>query len=350
MGKRRKSRESTAGKSINDVFKQIQKKFGVESVHIFGDKIKKDEKIEVISTGSIMVDQALGIGGFPRGRIIEILGPESSGKTTVALHVIAEAQKRGGMAAFIDAEHALDLNLAKKMSVDLKKLMINQPDTGEQGLEIVEMAAESGKFAVIVVDSVSALTPKAEIEGEMGDSHMGLQARMMGQALRKIVGVNAKGNTMTIFINQIRQKIGVMFGNPETTSGGNALKFFASIRLDIRRTGSIATKIDGEERIIGNKVKVKIIKNKLAMPFKVIETELLFGKGFNMAGELLRLGKDIGIIDQEGKTFLYKNKPFAKGKNAAYKALTEDAKLFEAIRAEVVAAKGAKHAKNIKEV
>jgi len=270
--------------------------------------------------------------------------------TTVALHVIAEAQKRGGMAAFIDAEHALDLNLAKKMSVDLKMLMINQPDTGEQGLEIVEMAAESGKFAVIVVDSVSALTPKAEIEGEMGDSHMGLQARMMGQALRKIVGVNAKGNTMTIFINQIRQKIGVMFGNPETTSGGNALKFFASIRLDIRRTGSIATKIDGEERIIGNKVKVKIIKNKLAMPFKVIETELLFGKGFNMAGELLRLGKDIGIIDQEGKTFLYKNKPFAKGKNAAYKALTEDAKLFEAIRAEVVAAKGAKHAKNIKEV
>jgi recombination protein RecA len=350
MGKKRKAREGTAGKSIDDVFKQIQKKFGAESVHIFGDKVKTDEKIEVISTGSILVDQALGLGGFPRGRIIEILGPESSGKTTVALHVIAEAQKRGGMAAFIDAEHALDLNLAKKMGVDLKKLMINQPDTGEQGLEIVEMAAESGKFAVIVIDSVSALTPRAEIEGDMGDSHMGLQARMMGQALRKIVGVNAKTNTMTIFINQIRHKIGVSWGSNETTSGGNALKFFASIRLDIRRTGSIVTKVDGEERVIGNKVKVKIIKNKLAMPFKVIETELLFGKGFNMAGELIQLGEASGVVEQEGKTFLYKHKPFAKGKNSAYKILAEDKKLFEAIRADIVVARSAKHAKDTEEV
>jgi len=349
MGKR-KARESSAGKSIDDVVKQVQKKFGAEAIHIFGDAKEKATKLDVISTGSILVDEALGIGGLPRGRIIEIMGQEGGGKTTVALHVIAEAQKRGGTAAFIDAEHALDLNLARKMSVNLKNLVINQPDYGEQGLEIAEMFAESGKFAVIVVDSVAALTPKAEIEGEMGDSHMGLQARMMGQALRKITGVNAKTNTMMIFINQIRQKIGIVFGNPETTTGGNALKFFASIRLDIRRTASILTKVDGVERAIGNKVKVKIIKNKLAMPFRAIETELLFGKGFNAPGELLTMGEECGVVDLEGKNFTYKGKVFAKGKSAAYKMLIEDKKLFDAIRADIVVARSAKHAKNTEEV
>lgn len=347
---KRKARESTAGKSVDDVVKQVQKKFGVESIHVFGDTKEKATKLDVISTGSILVDEALGIGGLPRGRIIEIMGQEGGGKTTVALHVIAEAQKRGGMAAFIDAEHALDMNLARKMNVDPKRLVINQPDYGEQGLEIAEMFAESGKFAVIVVDSVAALTPKAEIEGEMGDSHMGLQARMMGQALRKITGVNSKTNTMMIFINQIRQKIGIVFGNPETTTGGNALKFFASIRLDIRRTASILTKVDGVERAIGNKVKVKIIKNKLAMPFRAIETELLFGKGFNAPGELLTMGEECGVVDLEGRSFTYKGKVFAKGKGAAYKMLIEDKKLFDAIRADIVVARSAKHAKNNEEV
>jgi recombination protein RecA len=349
MGKR-KARESSAGKSIDDVVKQVQKKFGAEAIHIFGDAKEKATKLDVISTGSILVDEALGIGGLPRGRIIEIMGQEGGGKTTVALHVIAEAQKRGGMAAFIDAEHALDMNLARKMNVDPKKLVINQPDYGEQGLEIAEMFAESGKFAVIVIDSVAALTPKAEIEGEMGDSHMGLQARMMGQALRKIVGVNAKTNTMMIFINQIRQKIGIVFGNPETTTGGNALKFFASIRLDIRRMSSILTKVDGVERAIGNKVKVKIIKNKLAMPFRTIETELLFGKGFNAPGELLTMGEECGVVDLEGKNFTYKGKIFAKGKGVAYRTLIEDKKLFEAIRADIVVARSAKNAKNTEKV
>lgn len=348
---KRKAREKTAGKSLDDLLKQVQKKFGTEAVHIFGDTNKeKATKLDVISTGSIMVDEALGIGGLPRGRIIEIMGQEGGGKTTIALHVIAEAQKRGGIAAFIDAEHALDLSLAKKMGVNLKNMVVNQPDYGEQGLEIVEMFAESGKFAVIVVDSVAALTPRAEIEGEMGDSHMGLQARMMGQALRKITAVNSKTNTMTIFINQIRQKIGIMFGNPETTTGGNALKFFASVRIDIRRTASILTKVDGEERAIGNKVKVKIVKNKLAMPYRTIETELLFGKGFNASGELITMGEDAGVIDMEGKTYIYKGKAFAKGRSAAYKTLVEDKKLFEAIRADIVVARSAKHAKNTEEV
>lgn len=349
MGKR-KVREKSTGKSLDEVVKQVQKKFGSESIHIFGDAKEKPTKLEVISTGSILVDEALGIGGLPRGRIIEIMGPEGGGKTTIALHVIAEAQRAGGDAAFIDAEHALDLSLAKKMGVNLKKLAINQPDYGEQGLEIAEMFAESGKFAVIAIDSVAALTPKAEIEGEMGDSHMGLQARMMGQALRKITAVNSKTNTMMIFINQIRQKIGIMFGNPETTTGGNALKFFASVRIDIRRTESIIANIEGQKRAIGNKVKVKIVKNKLAIPYRMIETELLFGKGFNAPGELLTMGDDVGVVDIEGKTYTYKGKAFAKGKGAAYRALIEDKKLFDAIRADIVTARSAKHAKNPEEV
>jgi recombination protein RecA len=272
--------------------------------------------------------------------------------TTLALHVIAEAQRRkkDSFAAFIDAEHALDISLAKKIGVDTKRLVVSQPDYGEQGLEIAEMAAESSKFDVIVLDSVSALTPKAEIEGEMVDQQMGLQARMMGKGMRKIVAVNSKSHSTMIFINQLRKKIGIMFGNPETTTGGEALKFYASVRIDIRRVKSLTSKIDGEDKVIGNVVKVKIAKNKLAMPYREIETELIFGKGFNKEGELLALGVNQGILEREGATYLYKGKSIARGKTAAQILLQENKDIFNAIYADIATARGLKDAKNRKEV
>ena len=265
--------------------------------------------VEAISTGSLSLDLALGIGGLPKGRIIEIYGPESSGKTTLALQVVAEAQKAGGICAFVDAEHAMDPVYAKKLGVKTEELLISQPDTGEQALEITDTLIKSGSVSVLVVDSVAALTPKAELEGEMGDHHVGLQSRLMSQALRKLTGSVAKSNTMVIFINQIRMKIGVMFGNPETTSGGNALKFYSSVRMDIRRIGAIKDK----DQIIGNSTRVKVIKNKVAPPFKVIEFDLMYGKGISKVGELIDLGTKAGVVEKSGAWYAYKGEKIGQG-------------------------------------
>jgi recombination protein RecA len=266
--------------------------------------------VEAISTGSLSLDLALGIGGLPKGRIIEIYGPESSGKTTLALQVVAEAQKTGGICAFVDAEHAMDPVYAKKLGVKTEELLISQPDTGEQALEITDTLIKSGSISVLVVDSVAALTPKAELEGEMGDHHVGLQSRLMSQALRKITGSVSKSNTMVIFINQIRMKIGVMFGNPETTSGGNALKFYSSVRMDIRRIGAIKEK----DQIIGNSTRVKVIKNKVAPPFKVVEFDLMYGKGISKLGELIDLGTKAGVVEKSGAWYAYKGEKIGQGR------------------------------------
>jgi recombination protein RecA len=269
--------------------------------------------IEAISTGSLSLDLALGIGGLPKGRIIEIYGPESSGKTTLALQVVAEAQKVGGICAFVDAEHAMDPIYAKKLGVKTEELLISQPDTGEQALEITDTLIKSGSISVLVVDSVAALTPKAELEGEMGDHHVGLQSRLMSQALRKLTGSVSKSNTMVIFINQIRMKIGVMFGNPETTSGGNALKFYSSVRMDIRRIGAIKEK----DEIIGNSTRVKVIKNKVAPPFKVVEFDLMYGKGISKLGELIDLGAKAGVVEKSGAWYAYKGEKIGQGRENA---------------------------------
>jgi recombination protein RecA len=269
--------------------------------------------IEAISTGSLSLDLALGIGGLPKGRIIEIYGPESSGKTTLALQVVAEAQKAGGICAFVDAEHAMDPIYAKKLGVKTEELLISQPDTGEQALEITDTLIKSGSISVLVVDSVAALTPKAELEGEMGDHHVGLQSRLMSQALRKLTGSVSKSNTMVIFINQIRMKIGVMFGNPETTSGGNALKFYSSVRMDIRRIGAIKEK----DEIIGNSTRVKVIKNKVAPPFKVVEFDLMYGKGISKLGELIDLGAKAGVVEKSGAWYAYKGEKIGQGRENA---------------------------------
>jgi recombination protein RecA len=269
--------------------------------------------IEAVSTGSLSLDLALGIGGLPKGRIIEIYGPESSGKTTLALQVIAEAQKAGGICAFVDAEHAMDPIYAKKLGVKTEELLISQPDTGEQALEITDTLIKSGSISVLVVDSVAALTPKAELEGEMGDHHVGLQSRLMSQALRKLTGSVSKSNTMVIFINQIRMKIGVMFGNPETTSGGNALKFYSSVRMDIRRIGAIKEK----DEIIGNSTRVKVIKNKVAPPFKVVEFDLMYGKGISKLGELIDLGAKAGVVEKSGAWYAYKGEKIGQGRENA---------------------------------
>jgi recombination protein RecA len=295
------------------------------------DDTKVIQNVNVISTGSMLVDDALGIGGLPRGRIVEVYGPEGGGKTTLGLHCIAEAQRAGGDALFVDAEHALDMEFAKRIGVMPSKLIINQPDSAEQALDILEMSVDSGKFAIAVVDSVSALVPQAELDGEMGDAHMGLQARLMGQAMRKINGICSKTNTLVIFINQIRMKIGIMFGNPETTSGGNALKFFSSIRLDIRRIGSIKYK----EQVVGNKVKVKIVKNKMAPPFRIIETELIFGRGFNKEGELLEMARELDVVELTGSKYNYRDKQFAKSKIKACEVLCKHRELYDAIAADV---------------
>lgn len=297
-------------KALAAALGQIERQFGKGSVMKLGDaNVARD--IDVISTGSLTVDSALGIGGLPRGRIVEIYGPESSGKTTLTLETIAQCQKAGGTAAFIDAEHALDPQYAEKLGVDVKELLISQPDTGEQALEITDMLVRSGGIDMIVVDSVAALTPKAEIEGEMGDSHMGLQARLMSQALRKLTANIKRSNTLVIFINQIRMKIGVMFGNPETTTGGNALKFYASVRLDIRRTGSIKK---GEE-VIGNETKVKVVKNKVAPPFKTAEFEILYDQGISKEGEIIELGVQQGLIDKSGAWYSCNGERIGQGKD-----------------------------------
>ena len=298
-------------KALDAAISQITDNFGKGSVMKLGQQAVMD--IDSISTGSISLDLALGIGGLPKGRVIEIYGPESSGKTTLALQVVAEAQKTGGICAFVDAEHALDPIYAKKLGVQTEELLISQPDTGEQALEIADTLIKSGSISVLVVDSVAALTPRAEIEGEMGDHHVGLQSRLMSQALRKLTSSISKTNTMVIFINQIRMKIGVMFGNPETTSGGNALKFYSSVRMDIRRIGAIKDK----EQIIGNSTRVKVVKNKVSPPFKVVEFDLMYGKGISKSGELIDLGCKADVVEKSGAWYAYKGEKIGQGRENA---------------------------------
>ena len=314
-----KALNTEKAKALQAALAQIEKQFGKGSVMRLGEG-EALEDIQVVSTGSLGLDIALGVGGLPRGRVVEIYGPESSGKTTLTLQVIAEMQKLGGTAAFIDAEHALDIQYAQKLGVNLQDLLISQPDTGEQALEIVDALVRSGSIDLIVVDSVAALTPKAELEGEMGDSLPGLQARLMSQALRKLTGTIKKTNTMVIFINQIRMKIGVMFGNPETTTGGNALKFYASVRLDIRRTGNIKK---GEE-VIGSETKVKVVKNKVSPPFKTAEFDILYGEGISREGEIIDMGVEARILDKSGAWYAYNGEKIGQGKDNAREFLREN--------------------------
>ena len=316
-------------KALDAALSQIERAFGKGSIMRLGQQSNID--IEAISTGSLGIDIALGIGGLPKGRIIEIFGPESSGKTTLALSVIAQAQKKGGTCAFIDAEHALDPSYAKKIGVDIDNLLISQPDAGEQALEIADTLVRSGAIDVLVVDSVAALVPKAELEGEMGDSHMGLQARLMSQALRKLTATVSRSNTLIIFINQIRMKIGVMFGNPETTTGGNALKFYASVRIDIRRTGSIKDKDD----VIGSQTRVKIVKNKIAPPFRQAEFDLLYGQGISKIGEIIDLGVDLGVLKKSGSWFSYNDTKLGQGRDAVKQLLQDNPELSEELESKV---------------
>jgi len=316
-------------KALSAALSQIEKQFGKGSVMRMGDSVSTN--IEAISTGSIALDVALGIGGLPKGRVVEIYGPESSGKTTLTLQVIAEAQKAGGTCAFVDAEHALDPAYAEKLGVNVDELLVSQPDTGEQALEITDMLVRSGAVSVLVVDSVAALTPKAEIEGDMGDSHMGLQARLLSQALRKLTGNIKRSNTLVIFINQLRMKIGVMFGNPETTTGGNALKFYSSVRLDIRRTGAIKR---GEE-IIGNETKVKVVKNKVAPPFKTINFEILYGEGISHEGEIIDMGVNCKIIDKAGAWYSYNGDRIGQGKDKVRMFMKDNPAVADEIEARI---------------
>ncbi len=313
-------------KALEAALGQIERQYGKGSVMRLGDN-PVAQNIETISTGSLGLDIALGIGGLPKGRIVEIFGPESSGKTTLTLHAIAEAQKQGGTAAFIDAEHALDPVYAEKLGVDLDNLLVSQPDTGEQALEIADMLVRSGAVDIVVIDSVAALTPKAEIEGEMGDAHVGLQARLMSQALRKLTANIKRTNTLVIFINQIRMKIGVMFGNPETTTGGNALKFYSSVRLDIRRIGAIKNK----DEVIGNDTKVKVVKNKLAPPFKEVRFEILYGEGISRLGEMIDLGVEHGLIQKAGAWYSYNGDKIGQGKENAKQWLRDHPEVAEEI-------------------
>ncbi|MCR5340940.1 MAG: recombinase RecA [Saccharofermentans sp.] len=317
--------QSERRKALDAAMAQIEKQFGQGAVMRLGDQTHID--IETIPTGALTLDIALGIGGLPRGRIVEIYGPESSGKTTVALHCVAEAQKQGGTCAFIDAEHALDANYAANIGVDIDNLLLSQPDTGEQALEICETLVRSGCIDVVVIDSVAALVPRAEIEGEMGDSHVGLQARLMSQALRKLAPVVAKSNTICIFINQLREKVGVMFGNPETTPGGRALKFYASVRLDVRKTETLRNGTD----VIGNHTRVKVVKNKVAPPFKEAEFDILYGKGVSSEGCILDLAVENNIVDKSGSWFAYKGNKIAQGRDAAKTYLIEHPDVREEI-------------------
>ena len=321
-------------KALDAALSQIERAFGKGSIMRLGQNPNVD--IEAISTGSLGIDIALGIGGLPKGRIIEIYGRESSGKTTLALSVIAQSQKKGGTCAFIDAEHALDPSYAKKIGVDIDNLLISQPDAGEQALEIADTLVRSGAIDVLVVDSVAALVPKAELEGEMGDSHMGLQARLMSQALRKLTSTVSRSNTLIIFINQIRMKIGVMFGNPETTTGGNALKFYASVRIDIRRIGSIKDKED----VIGSQTRVKIVKNKVAPPFKIVDFDIMYGEGISKTGELIDLGVKAGIVEKAGAWFSYKGEKLGQGRENAKLFLKENPAVAEEIENKIRADAG----------
>jgi recombination protein RecA len=316
-------------KNLNEALSQIEKQFGKGTVMKMGDREIVD--IPSVSTGSIGLDIALGIGGLPKGRVIEIFGPESSGKTTLTLQAIAECQKAGGTAAFIDAEHALDPNYAAKLGVNVDELLLSQPDTGEQALEVTDMLVKSGSVDLIVVDSVAALTPRAEIEGDMGDHHMGLQARLMSQALRKITGNIQRSNAMVIFINQIRMKIGVMFGNPETTTGGNALKFYSSVRLDIRRIGAVK---EGEE-VVGNETRVKVVKNKVSPPFKQAEFQIMYGEGINTEGEILELGQKLELVEKSGSWYSHNGEKIGQGKVNASKFLKENTKIRDALVKEI---------------
>jgi recombination protein RecA len=322
-------------KALAAALAQIEKQFGKGSIMRLADG-EVAEDIQVVSTGSLSLDLALGVGGLPRGRVVEIYGPESSGKTTLTLQVIAEMQKQGGTCAFIDAEHALDTGYAQKLGVNLQELLISQPDTGEQALEIVDALVRSGSIDLVVIDSVAALTPKAELEGEMGDSLPGLQARLMSQALRKLTATIKKTNTMVIFINQIRMKIGVMFGNPETTTGGNALKFYASVRLDIRRTGSIKK---GEE-VIGSETKVKVVKNKVSPPFKTAEFDILYGEGISREGEIIDMGVNAKVLDKSGAWYAYNGEKIGQGKDNAREFLRENPELAHEIENKVREAMG----------
>jgi len=320
---------SDKDKNLNEALSQIEKQFGKGTVMKMGDREIVD--IPSVSTGSLGLDIALGIGGLPKGRVVEIFGPESSGKTTLTLQAIAECQKAGGTAAFIDAEHALDPNYAEKVGVNVDELLLSQPDTGEQALEVTDMLVKSGSVDLIVVDSVAALTPRAEIEGDMGDHHVGLQARLMSQALRKITGNIQRSNAMVIFINQIRMKIGVMFGNPETTTGGNALKFYSSVRLDIRRIGAVK---EGEE-VVGNETRVKVVKNKVSPPFKQAEFQIMYGEGINTEGEILELGQKLELVEKSGSWYSHNGEKIGQGKVNASKFLKENTKIRDSLVKEI---------------
>jgi recombination protein RecA len=312
-------------RAVESAMTQIERQFGKGSIMKLGSR--PIIEVPVISTGSIALDKALGIGGIPRGRVTEIFGPESSGKTTLALHAIAEAQKKGGIAAFIDAEHALDTSYARKLGVNCEELLVAQPDTGEQALEIADMLVRSGAIDCLVIDSVAALVPRAEIEGEMGDSHMGLQARLMSQALRKLTGTIGKTNTAVIFINQIRMKIGVVFGNPETTTGGNALKFYSSVRLDIRRTGAIK---EGQD-VVGNRTKVRVVKNKMAPPFKEVEFDIMYGEGISKTGEILDIGVESNVVEKSGSWYSHGGERIGQGRENVKKFLIDNQDIFDSI-------------------
>ena len=323
-------KEADKNKQLEAALGQIERQFGAGTVMRMGDK--KQEKIPAVPTGSLGLDLALGIGGLPRGRVVEIYGPESSGKTTLTLEVIAQCQKLGGTAAFIDAEHALDPIYAEKLGVNVEELLISQPDTGEQALEVADIMVHSGGIDILVIDSVAALVPKAEIEGEMGDTHVGLQARLMSQALRKITGNVKRSNTLVIFINQIRHKIGVMFGSPETTSGGNALKFYSSVRLDIRRIGTVK---EGDEAV-GNETRVKVVKNKVSPPFKQAEFQIIYNKGINRLGELLDRGSDLGIVEKSGAWYSLEGEKIGQGKANAVLFLEENPKIAKKIEKQIL--------------
>src|SRR5262245_13462490 len=327
-----RERDPAREKAIDLAVSTIEKQFGKGSIMRLGEGMAPPE-VKVVPTGSLGLDIALGVGGLPRGRIMEVYGPESSGKTTLALHVVAQAQKLGGICGFVDAEHALDVGYARKLGVRTDDLLVSQPDCGEQALEITEMLVRSGAIDVIVVDSVAALTPRAELEGEMGDAHVGLQARLMSQALRKLTGTIAKSNTLVIFINQIRMKIGVMFGNPETTTGGNALKFYASVRMDIRRVGALK---DGE-KVVGNRTRVKVVKNKLAPPFREVEFDILYGEGVSREGDLVDLGAECGAIEKSGAWFGFGGDRIGQGRENAKQFLREHPDVAKKIEAKILA-------------
>ena len=332
-----RERDPARDKAIELAVSTIEKQFGKGSIMRLGDEIPAPE-VRVVPTGSLGLDIALGVGGLPRGRVVEIYGPESSGKTTLALHVVAQAQKLGGICAFVDAEHALDVSYARRLGVRTDDLLVSQPDCGEQALDITEMLVRSGAVDVVVVDSVAALTPRAELEGEMGDSHMGLQARLMSQALRKLTGTIAKSHTLVIFINQIRMKIGVMFGNPETTTGGNALKFYASVRLDIRRVGALK---DGE-KVVGNRTRVKVVKNKMAPPFREVEFDILYGEGISREGDLVDLGAECGVVEKSGAWFGFEGERIGQGRENARLYLREHPDAAKKIEAKLLAHHGVK--------